>query len=95
MCRDTIDSSETDLPKEGGIVSINGAKPVVTLRGIVQKILPSVGATEPEKVQIMIDGADDLYREIRFSNTKQDGNGQNVILRQGAKVRVIIEVLTD
>lgn len=71
------------------------AKPVVTLQGIVEKILPPLGATEPEKVQIMIDGADDLYREIRFSNTKQDGGGLNVTLRQGAKVKVTIEVLTD
>jgi hypothetical protein len=79
----------------GSILSIHGATPVVTLRGIVEKILPALGATEPEKVQIMIDGADDLYREIRFNNTKQDGNGLNVILRQGAKVKVTIEILTD
>jgi hypothetical protein len=76
-------------------LSIHGAAPVVTLRGIVEKILPALGATEPEKVQIMIDGADDLYREIRFNNAKQDDNGLNVILRQGAKVKVTIEILTD
>jgi hypothetical protein len=76
-------------------LSIHGATPVVTLRGIVEKILPSIGGTEPEKVQIMIDGADDLYREIRFSNTKQDATGLNVTLRQGAKVKVTIEVLSD
>ncbi len=43
----------------------------------------------------MIDGADDLYREIRFNNTKQNGDGQNVILRQGAKVKVTIEILSE
>ena len=81
--------------KEESILSMQGAVPVVTLRGIVEKILPALGPTDSEKVQILIDGADDLYREIRFNNTKQDGNGQEVILRQGAKVKVTIEILND
>lgn len=76
-------------------MSTPDAIPVVTLRGVVEKILPALGGSEPEKVQIMIDGADDLYREIRFNNTKQNGDGQNVILRQGAKVKVTIEILSE
>jgi len=42
-------------------------KPTVTLAGTVQKILKEPG--EPEKVEITIEGADALYKEIRIDNT--------------------------
>jgi hypothetical protein len=36
------------------------------LPGTVDKIIKPVVPSEPEKAQIDIEGADDLYREIRF-----------------------------
>lgn len=44
-----------------------------------------------EKAQISVQGADDLYREIRIENTMQDTNGQPVALKEGAEVDVTIE----
>ena len=38
-----------------------------------------------------MDGADDLYREIRFKNTLKDENGHEVSLKPGALVRVTIK----
>jgi hypothetical protein len=67
-------------------------KPAVTLPGIVEKIIPAIGPLEPEKAQIGIHGADDLYREIRVENVLKDSNGHDVVLKPGAEVDVTIEV---
>ena len=66
-------------------------KPSVTLPGTVEKIIPSPHPSEPEKAQIGIEGADDLYREIRVENSLQDENGNEVALKAGAQVEVTIE----
>ena len=66
-------------------------KPCVTLPATVEKVIPTVHPSEPEKAQIVIEGADDLYREIRVANTLQDGNGKEVSMKQGAQVEVTIE----
>ena len=69
----------------------DAAKPSVTLPGTVEKIIPSTHPSEPEKAQIGVEGADDLYREIRVENTLRDENGQQVALKPGAQVDVTIE----
>jgi predicted DNA-binding antitoxin AbrB/MazE fold protein len=46
--------------------------------------------SEPEKVQIAVHGAEELYREIRVENTLQDANGKPVSLKKGAEVEVTI-----
>lgn len=66
-------------------------KSSVTLPGTVEKIIPAPHPGEPEKAQIGVEGADDLYREIRVENTLQDERGKTVALKQGAKVDVTIE----
>jgi hypothetical protein len=66
-------------------------KPSVTLPGTVEKIIPPVHPSESEKAQIAVEGADDLYREIRVENTLQDEHGNAVALRPGAQVEVTIE----
>jgi len=66
-------------------------KATVTLQGTVDKIIPSVNEDEPEKVQINLEGADDLYREIRVENTLTDGDGAPVSLKKGAEVEITIE----
>ena len=70
-------------------------KPSVTLPGTVEKIIPPTHPSQPEKAQIGIEGADDLYREIRVENTLQDGNGSPVALKPGAQVDVTIEADVD
>ena len=57
----------------------------------MEKIIPSLHPSEPEKAQIGIEGADHLYREIRVDNTLQDEDGKQVALKPGAKVDVTIE----
>ena len=66
-------------------------KPSVTLPGTVEKIIPPVHPSEPEKAQIGVEGADQLYREIRVENALQDENGNRVALKLGAQVDVTIE----
>jgi hypothetical protein len=45
----------------------------------------------PDKAQIAVEGADDLYKEIRVENTLQDEDGKPVALKKGAEVEVTIE----
>jgi hypothetical protein len=58
---------------------------------VIKPTLPS----EPEKAQIGIEKADDLYREIRVENVLTDENGEKVGLKPGAEVDVIVEADTD
>ena len=63
-------------------------KPSVTLPGKVEKIIPGVVSTMPDKAQIAIEGAEHLYKEIRVENTLQDEDGKPVCLKPGAEVEV-------
>ena len=64
--------------------------PSVILPGIVETIIDSPRQADPEKAQIAIEGADDMYREIRIENTLKDKNGEEVNLKPGAQVHVIV-----
>jgi hypothetical protein len=66
-------------------------KPNTVRAGTVQKIIKSPLPDEPEKAEIAVDGADDLYREIRIENTLTKEDGDEVALKEGAQVDVIIE----
>ncbi len=66
-------------------------KPSTTLSGTVEKIIKPPDPREQEKAQIAVEGADDLYKEIRIENTLKDENGDEVRLKQGAKVEVTVE----
>jgi hypothetical protein len=69
----------------------NTNKPTVTLPGTVQKIIKPIDPAIPEKAEIAIEGAEELYREIRIENTLKDEKGQEVQLKQGAEVDVTVE----
>jgi hypothetical protein len=66
-------------------------KPSTTLPGTVEKIIKPMSPSEPEKVQIAVEGADDLYKEIRIENTLTKDNGEKVRLKVGAEVEVTVE----
>jgi predicted DNA-binding antitoxin AbrB/MazE fold protein len=66
-------------------------KPSATLPGIVERVIKPINPREPEKAQIAIEGAEDLYREIRIDNVLKDEDGRDVALREGAEVDVTIE----
>ena len=61
------------------------------LTGTVQKIIKPVGPGEPEKAEISVHEAEELYREIRIENTLTTENGEKGQLKEGAKVDVIVE----
>ena len=79
---DKTNDKDEDRPDE---------KAAVTLPGTVEKIIPPITPSQPEKAQISVEGADDLYKEIRVENTLQDESGNEVALKEGAKVDVTIE----
>ena len=58
----------------------NGKKPdekaVLTLLGRVEKLIRPIHPNEPEKVQIAIEGADELCQEIRAKNSLRNPDGQ-------------------
>jgi hypothetical protein len=62
-----------------------------TLQGTVEKIIEPPHPSVPEKAQIVVEGAEEFYREIRIDNTLKDEKGQDVALKQGAPVNVTIE----
>jgi len=70
-------------------------QPSVTLPGVVEKIVKPVHPSEPEKAQIAIEGADDLYREIRIENALTNEDGEKVKLRAGTPVEVTVQVDPD
>ena len=65
-------------------------QPSITMPGTVNKIIPSLGASQPEKAQISVDGADQRHRYLRFRNLLTDENGDDVRLKKGAHVRVTV-----
>ncbi|HWZ98058.1 MAG TPA: hypothetical protein VN025_09875 [Candidatus Dormibacteraeota bacterium] len=74
-------------------------KATVTLPGKVEKIIPSIVPSDPDKVQITVEGAEDLYKEIRVDNVLIDEKGAEVELKKGADVEITIaadpEAVTD
>ncbi len=66
-------------------------KPSVTLPGTVEKIIEPVHPSMPEKAEIAVHGADQLYQEIRIENTLTDERGDEVHLKKGAHVEVTVE----
>lgn len=75
-------------------MSVDGKKKKAStkLPGTVQKVIkPHPGSSEPEKAQIAVHGADELYRELRVPNKLTDEEGNKVKLEKGAEVEVKIE----
>jgi hypothetical protein len=70
-------------------------KAAVTLPGTVEKVIPSLGPGHPETAQISVEGAEDMYKEIRVENTLEDNAGNPVELKPGAEVEVTIEAEPD
>jgi uncharacterized protein YfaS (alpha-2-macroglobulin family) len=66
-------------------------KPSTTLPAVVERVIKPQLPGQTEKAQISVEGADDLYRELRIENTLTDENGEPVRLKQGAEVEVTIE----
>jgi hypothetical protein len=59
--------------------------------GTVRKVIKPIVPGQPEKAEIEIQGADDLYKEIRIENTLVNPEGEKVKLKPSAEVDVTIE----
>jgi hypothetical protein len=66
-------------------------KPSTTLPGTVQKIIKTPNPKAPEQAEIVVENAEELYREIRVENTLVNEKGEEVRLKPGAPVEVTIE----
>jgi hypothetical protein len=78
---------------EGAIVA-NENDVSVTLPATVEKVLPARDA-EPEKIQISVDGCDELFSELRVENTLRNESGDSVTLKRGAHIEVTINADSD
>ena len=61
------------------------------LRGKVQKVIKPILQHETEKIEISVEDADDLYREIRVENVVEDEKGEKARLKPGAEIDVVLE----
>ena len=67
------------------------SKPKIKKSATVRKIIKPFAPDQPEKAEISVHDADDLYKEIRIENTLEDSKGAKVKLKPGAEVEVIVE----
>jgi hypothetical protein len=65
-------------------------QPSATMAGTVDQIIPSPRPSQPEQVQIAVDGAAHRYRDLRIDNTFTDEHGDDVKLKKGAHVDVTV-----
>jgi hypothetical protein len=61
----------------------------VKMPGKVAKIIPAQYG-EPEKAQIKVDVAEDLYSDVRIENKLTDDNDNGVSLKPGAELEVTV-----
>ena len=67
-----------------------GADPLNALR-VLGLVGCGIKAPNSEKAQINIQGAEPLYQEVRIENKLTDEDGNEVKLKEGAKVEVHVE----
>ena len=66
------------------------AKPSTTVPATVEKVIQPPDPKQPEKAEIVLHEGDPLYREIRIENKLSDEAGEEVGLKPGAEVDVIV-----
>lgn len=60
-------------------------------QGRVRRVIKPSHPGMHEKVQIEVDGANELYRDLRIENAMEDGNGNKAKLKEEMPVEVVIE----
>jgi len=60
-----------------------------------QKIIKSPDPRVPEKAEVQVHEADELYREIRIDNELEDEGGKKVKLKEDAPVDITVEADKD
>jgi hypothetical protein len=70
-------------------------KPKTTKHGRVKKIIKSPDPRVPEKAEVEVHEADELYKEIRIENALENEQGHKVKLKEDAPVDITVEAETD
>jgi hypothetical protein len=70
-------------------------KPKTIKHGTVKKIIRSPDPSVPEKAEVEVREADELYKEIRIENALEDEHGKKVKLKEEAPVDITVEADTD
>ena len=65
-------------------------EPSATLRGTVEKIIPSPRPSQPGKAQIAVERTERGHRDLRIENTLTDEHGDDLSLKKGARVEVTV-----
>jgi hypothetical protein len=65
-------------------------RPSTTMSGTVDRIIPSPRPSQPEQANIVVDAPDKRYRDLRIENTLTNAHGDDVSLKKGAHVDVIL-----
>jgi hypothetical protein len=90
---------ETDRPrmsKSARIAELNldisriPEPPSTIMPGTVEKLIPTVGPSQPEKALIAVEGADLGHRNLRIENSLTDEHGDEVKLKKGAQVEITV-----
>lgn len=83
------------LPKEAKM----DAKPLplsgtatMHLIGRVEKLIDGTRSGTPNQVQIVVEGAEELYGELRVANVLQNERGEKVALMPGAEIEITMTV---
>lgn len=66
-------------------------KPKTTKHGRVKRIIKSLDPSVPEKAEVEVREADELYKEIRIDNVLENSHGQKVKLKEYADVEITLE----
>ena len=66
-------------------------RPWTTVPAVVNKVIKTGIARQPERAEISITPADYLFREIRIENSMTSPTGDAVALKPGAKIDVTLE----
>jgi hypothetical protein len=67
----------------------------IKLPARVVKVIPPIDPAEPPTIQIEVEGAEHLYREIRIDNRLETEDGKIVQVKEGATIEVIIEAAPE
>jgi hypothetical protein len=70
-------------------------KPKTLKHGTVKKIIKPADPSMPEKAEVEVHEADELYKEIRIDNELEDERGKKVKLKENAPVDITVEAEPD
>jgi len=69
--------------------------PKTKKHGTVKRIIKSVHPSMPEKAEVEVHEADQLYKEIRIDNELEDEHGKKVKLKENVPVDITVEADKD